>query len=111
MNPSELQKLPLFAGLSPEESGCLQQGEEIAVAAGEIIAGEGDPAIYFYVILEGEIRVSKTYGNQKVVMAVDTAGSSSVKCHCCWTCPISSMGKRGLHAGCCGIPRTSSGPS
>ena len=74
MNPGELQKLPLFAGLSPEESGCLEQGEEIAVAAGETIAGEGDPAIYFYVILEGEIRVSKTYGNQKVVMAVHTAG-------------------------------------
>jgi len=74
MNPGELQKLPLFAGLSPEESSCLEQGEEIAVAAGETIAGEGDPAIYFYVILEGEIRVTKTYGNQKVVMAVHTAG-------------------------------------
>ena len=74
MNPGELQKLPLFAGVSPEESGCLEQGEEIAVAAGETIAGEGDPAIYFYVILEGEIRVTKTYGNQKVVMAVHTAG-------------------------------------
>jgi signal transduction histidine kinase len=74
MNPGELQKLPLFAGLSPEESACLEQGEEIAVASGEIIAREGDPATYFYVILEGEIRVSKTYGNQKVVMAVHTAG-------------------------------------
>ena len=74
MNPDELQKLPLFAGLSSEESSCLEQGEEITVAAGEIIAREGDPAIYFYVIVEGEIRVSKTYGNQKVVMAVHTPG-------------------------------------
>ena len=74
MNPAELQKLPLFAGLSPEESSCLEQGEEIAVAAGEIIGSEGDPATYFYVIIEGDIRVTKTYGNQKVVMAVHTAG-------------------------------------
>ena len=74
MNPSELQKLPLFAGLSPAESSCLEQGEEITVAAGEVIAREGDPATYFYVILEGEIGVSKTYGNQKVVMAVHTPG-------------------------------------
>ena len=74
MNPGELQKLPLFAGLSPEESSCLEQGEEIAVPAGEIIAKEGDPATFFYVILEGEIRVTKTYGNQKVVMAVHTPG-------------------------------------
>jgi signal transduction histidine kinase len=74
MNPAELQKLPLFAGLSPEESRCLEQGHEIVVPAGEIIAREGDPATFFYVIVEGEIRVSKTYGNQKVVMAVHTPG-------------------------------------
>jgi signal transduction histidine kinase len=74
MNLAELQKLPLFAGLSPAESTCLEQGEEITVAAGDIVAKEGDPATYFYVILEGEIRVTKTYGNQKVVMAVHTAG-------------------------------------
>jgi signal transduction histidine kinase len=74
MKPDELQKLPLFAGLSPEESSCLEQGEEISVASGEIIAREGDPATFFYVILEGEIRVTKTYGNQKVVMAVHTPG-------------------------------------
>jgi signal transduction histidine kinase len=74
MNPAELQKLPLFTGLSPEESRCLEHGEEIVVRAGEIIAKEGDPATFFYVILEGEIRVTKTYGNQKVVMAVHTPG-------------------------------------
>ena len=74
MKPGELQKLPLFADLSPEESSCLEQGEEIVVPAGEMVAREGDPATFFHVILEGEIRVSKTYGNQKVVMAVHTPG-------------------------------------
>ena len=74
MNPAELQKLPLFAGLSPEESSCLDQGEELTLAAGEFVIKEGDPGLYFFVILEGEIRVTKTYGNQKVVMAVHTAG-------------------------------------
>ena len=29
MNPAELQKLPLFAGLSPEESSCLEQGKKL----------------------------------------------------------------------------------
>ncbi|HEX3204290.1 MAG TPA: ATP-binding protein [Nitrospiraceae bacterium] len=74
MNLGELLQLPLFAGLSPAESSCLEQGEEIPVAAGEIIAKEGEPAMYFHVIVEGEIRVTKTYGNQNVVMAVHTAG-------------------------------------
>lgn len=74
MNTGELQKLPLFSDLSPEESSCLEQGEEILVQAGEIIAREGGAATFFYVILEGEIRVSKTYGSQEVVMAVHTPG-------------------------------------
>jgi CRP-like cAMP-binding protein len=46
----------------------------ILVPAGEIIAREGDAATCFYVILEGEVRVSKTYGSQEVVMAVHTPG-------------------------------------
>ena len=74
MNPAELQKLPLFAGVSPEESSCLEQGQEIGVAAGEILAKEGDPSTFFYVIVEGEIRVTKTYGTQQVALAVHTAG-------------------------------------
>jgi signal transduction histidine kinase len=74
MNTAELGKLSLFADLSPEESSCLEQGEEVLVPSGEIIAREGDAVTFFYVILEGEIRVSKTYGNQEVVMAVHTPG-------------------------------------
>ena len=74
MNLSELQKLPLFADLSAAESSCLEQGDEIAVAAGESVAKEGEPADYFHVIVTGEIRVSKTYGSQNVVMAVHAAG-------------------------------------
>ena len=74
MNIDALRKLPLFADLSPEESSCLEQGEEILVPAGEFIAREGDAVTFLYMILEGEIRVSKTYGNQEVVMAVHTPG-------------------------------------
>ena len=74
MNTGQLRKLPLFADLSPEESNCLEQGEEIFVPADEIIAREGDTVTSFYVILEGEIRVSKNFDGQEVVMAVHTAG-------------------------------------
>src|SRR5215831_3565132 len=74
MNRDALRNLPLFTGLSPEESSCLEQGEEILVPAGEIIAREGDAVTFFYMILEGEVRVSKTYGSQEIVMAVHTAG-------------------------------------
>src|SRR5262245_14172012 len=74
MNTGELRKFPLFSDLTPEESNCLEQGEEIHVQAGEIIVRQGDTATFFYLILEGEIRISKTYGSQEVVMAVHTPG-------------------------------------
>ena len=74
MEPTELLKLPLFASLSPNELACLDQGDIISVPAGTMIAREGQPVDYFYVILEGELRVSKNYDGQEVVMAVHTTG-------------------------------------
>ncbi|HEU4686508.1 MAG TPA: ATP-binding protein [Nitrospira sp.] len=74
MDASELLKLPLFAGLSPDERTCLDRGDVISVPAGTVIAREGEPVHYFYVILSGEIRVSKNYDGQEVVMAVHGAG-------------------------------------
>jgi len=74
MEPTELLNLPLFASLSPNELACLDQGDIISVPAGTMIAREGQPVDYFYVILEGELRVSKNYDGQEVVMAVHTTG-------------------------------------
>lgn len=74
MDPAELIKLPLFAGLSSDELACLDQGEAISVPAGSMIAREGEPVDYFHVILEGEIRVTKNYDGQEVVLAIHTAG-------------------------------------
>lgn len=74
MDTAELRNLPVFSDLTSEESSCVEQGEEICVQAGDIIAREGDPITFFYVILEGEIRMSKVYGKQEVIMAVHTTG-------------------------------------
>jgi signal transduction histidine kinase len=74
INTAELRNLPLFAGVTEEESRCLQQGEEISVPAGHPLTREGEPADYFYVILEGEIRTSKRYDGQEVEMAIHTPG-------------------------------------
>src|SRR5262245_46946559 len=74
MNTDELTKLPLFADLTPEERSCLDQGEIFSVPEGTMLAREGEPVNYFYVIVEGEIRVSKNFDGQEVVMAVHTPG-------------------------------------
>ncbi|BCA53793.1 sensor histidine kinase [Nitrospira sp. KM1] len=74
MKAAELRTLPLFAGLTEAESNCLEHGEEIQVPAGELLIREGSPAEYFYVILEGEIRVTKLYGGQEIMMTTHTPG-------------------------------------
>lgn len=74
MTTHELRRQPLFAGVTDEESGCLEGGEEVYLQPDEILAREGDPGEYFFVILEGEVRVSKRYGQQAIAMATHTAG-------------------------------------
>ena len=56
----ELRRIPLFEGLS---DGDLEQvarlSSEKFVPAGEVNGREGEPAEYLYVILEGELRITK----------------------------------------------------
>ncbi|MBS0155174.1 MAG: cyclic nucleotide-binding domain-containing protein [Nitrospira sp.] len=74
MDSSNLRKLSLFSDLSVDEQACLGHGEDIAIEAGEKIACEGEPASYFYVVVEGEIRISKRYDDHDIVMAMRSAG-------------------------------------
>ena len=71
----ELQAIPLFSTLSADRMGCLGPGEIIQFEAGKIIANEGDPLDSFYVVLEGEMRISRNYGNQAILMGVAKPGS------------------------------------
>ncbi|SLM49405.1 Cyclic nucleotide-binding protein [Nitrospira japonica] len=74
MDPAELLNLPLFANLSQDERTCLDQGEVLSVPAGTMVTREGESVEYFYVILEGEIRVTKNYDGQEVVLALHSTG-------------------------------------
>jgi signal transduction histidine kinase len=55
--------------------GCLEPGEIIYLEAGIIVANEGDPIDSFFVVLEGEMRISRNYGNQAILMGVAKPGS------------------------------------
>ena len=72
MNPSlieELRRLPLFASLTDDQIYCLEGAREQRLAPGEIAAKEGDPAEYFSVLIEGELRITRQYGKQEILMA------------------------------------------
>jgi len=71
----ELQTVPLFSALGEGRMGCLEPGEVIHLDARTVLTNEGDPIEFFYVLLEGEMRISRNYGNQAILMGVAKPGS------------------------------------
>jgi signal transduction histidine kinase len=65
----QLRSIPLFSDLQDADRGCIGRAEERTLVAGEILIEEGAPATHFFVLLEGEVSVSKMYGDQRVVVA------------------------------------------
>ncbi len=65
----QLRSVPLFADLQDEDRVCFQNAEERMLEVGDILVKEGEPATNFFVLLDGEVSVSKMYGDQRVVIA------------------------------------------
>src|SRR5258706_11181861 len=78
MTPEELQEVrstPLFAKLTDEQLRCLSPGEIIEAPVGTVIASEGEKTGTFLVLLEGEIRITRNYDRQTILMAVAKTGN------------------------------------
>ena len=71
----ELRRVPLFEGLTDEELRWVaERGSEKQVRAGEVNAREGEPVEHLYVILEGELKITKEVDGSEVVINVYTPG-------------------------------------
>ena len=78
MDPTLLQKVrstPLFSGLNDTQLGCIEPGEVIDFPAGTVLASEGERSPYFFVVLEGEVRLSRTYDRQTILMGLVKPGN------------------------------------
>src|SRR5881296_15638 len=78
MRPAELQQVrttPLFAGLTDAQLGCLEPGEIIEAPVGTVLASEGERTGLFHVILEGEVRATRTYDRQSILLGVNKPGN------------------------------------
>jgi signal transduction histidine kinase len=78
MNPAELQQVrstPLFAKLTDEQLRCLDGGEIVEAPLGTALASEGERTGFFHVILEGEVRATRTYDRQSILLGVNKAGN------------------------------------
>ena len=68
--------IPLFAQLDDSQRACFSTGTEVRLKAGETLIRGGDPAEAFYIMLEGELRVTKFYGDQEIFLAESIPGDS-----------------------------------
>src|SRR5262245_33002876 len=77
MNAIELQEVrstPLFANLTDAQLGCLDGGRIIQAPAGTVLANEGERNGFFHVLLEGEVRVTRMYDRQAILLGVNKPG-------------------------------------
>lgn len=70
----EIRQVPLFAGVKDDQLDLIRNGEVIEVATGVQLVPEDEPARHFYVNLGGEVRISRRYDDQDVLMAVNKPG-------------------------------------
>ncbi len=63
---SELRDLFIFDGLTDEQLGALCAGGRIATFPAGVLCREGEPAEFFYVLLDGEIALSKRSGARDI---------------------------------------------
>ncbi len=69
----DLRQGPLFATMSEDQVRCvLEQGSECVFQTGDVIFNEGDPALHFYVLLEGNVQITKRVGAQETTLALHT---------------------------------------
>src|SRR5919112_2446450 len=72
----KLRRVPLFEGLNDDELRWVaERGSEKQVRAGEVNGREGEPVEHLYVILEGELRITKKVDGSEVVINVYTPGT------------------------------------
>jgi signal transduction histidine kinase len=76
MNVEFLKQIPIFAGLHAEDlQRLIEMSDTITVSDGTWFMREGEPGDAFYVILDGEVEISKRSGQQTIVLSVRGAGN------------------------------------
>jgi signal transduction histidine kinase len=78
MNQSDLEQVrsaPLFSNLTDAQMNCIDSGEVVELPAGAVLVAEGNRCPYFYVVLAGEIRLTRDYDRQTVLMGAIKPGN------------------------------------
>ena len=76
-DPALMQRIretPLFSGLKDDQLDCIHRGEVIEVSPGTVLVEANAPAEHFFLNLGGEVRISRRYDDQEVLLGVNRPG-------------------------------------
>lgn len=69
-----LRQIPLFKNLTDEQLKCVPPGTEVWLESGQILFKQGDTAQYFYLVIEGSVRITREVSKQKIVLGTYDTG-------------------------------------
>lgn len=69
-----IRQTPLFSGLKDDQLDCIRRGEVIEMPPGTVLVEENAPAEFFFLNLGGEVRISRRYDDQEVLLGVNRLG-------------------------------------
>ncbi len=71
----KIYTLPIFADATDDElQWLIDHSRQIELASGEFFQKEGEPAKDFYVVLEGELQITRTVNGQQMVLGTTPRG-------------------------------------
>src|SRR5580692_5165439 len=72
---NEVRSTLLFSTLTDAQFGCVAAGEIIDAAAGTVLVLEGEQLKFFFLIIKGEVRLTRDFDRQTVLMGEIKPGS------------------------------------
>jgi signal transduction histidine kinase len=65
---AQLRKVPIFSTLKDDELHCIEGVQEIYIETNEVLARQGEAAHFFWILLEGELRLYQSLADGSEVM-------------------------------------------
>src|SRR6201984_3911260 len=70
----QLRKVPIFSSLKDDELRCVEGVGDIHLGKDEFLVHQGDPAHFFWILLEGEVRIfqSQSDGHDSTIYKMES---------------------------------------
>lgn len=73
---NDIQTLPIFMDATDDEMAWLvANSKEVTIARGDYFFHEGQPARQFYVVIEGELQITRTINGERIVIGTTPRGT------------------------------------